>query len=67
MGTTRCPVCAAEIPSAQFADHVATIHPTVVDTEMAEARASARHACPYCGQQLATPEMLKQHIARHGH
>lgn len=66
MTTTRCPVCGAPVLSAQFSDHVATIHPTVVDTEMAQARASAHHTCPFCGRGVATPELLKEHIAGHG-
>ena len=66
METTHCPVCAAAIPATQLEDHVAVIHPSVVDTEVAQAQASAHHQCPFCGLGLATPESLKDHIATHG-
>jgi C2H2-type zinc finger len=66
METTHCPVCAATIPAATLEDHVETIHPSVVDTEVTEARASAHHTCPFCGRGFATPEDLKDHIGHHG-
>jgi hypothetical protein len=66
METTHCPVCAAAIPAGTLEDHVETIHPTVVDPEVARAQASAHHACPFCGRGFAAPEQLKEHIAQHG-
>lgn len=66
METTHCPVCAAPIPPGGLQEHVETIHPSVVDAEVMQARTNAHHTCPYCGRGFALPEQLKDHIAQHG-